>query len=122
MQTSAQFAEESWYHVAGTYDYSTGACQTFVNGTEDLGSGSSVSGIDVATDYSTTLGARNNGLANRWQGEIDEVRISSTLRSAAWLKFTYHNIFEPDHELTIGSEETQAGDSIIQVPTFAIAL
>ena len=40
-----------------------------------------------------------------WDGLIDEVRISSTNRSADWIKFEYRNIAETDNELTWAAEE-----------------
>jgi hypothetical protein len=49
-QTSAQCSEQAWHHLTGTYDYSTGACQTFVDGAEDTNS-TAAAGIAIGTDY-----------------------------------------------------------------------
>jgi len=40
-----------------------------------------------------------------WDGIIDEVRISSIARTAAWIKFEYYNMAEADNELTWWMEE-----------------
>ena len=41
-----------------------------------------------------------------YDGKMDEVRISSTNRSAAWLKATYNSLY--DTLLTYGDEEIEA--------------
>ncbi len=40
-----------------------------------------------------------------FNGSIDEVRISSTARSADWIKFEYYNQSEPDAELAFSSQQ-----------------
>ena len=40
-----------------------------------------------------------------FDGSIDEVRVSNIVRSDAWIKFGYNNIFEADNELTWDAEE-----------------
>jgi Domain of unknown function (DUF2341) len=52
------------------------------------------------------IGAKISTLANFYKGTADEIRVSDIARSAAWIKFEYHNIFETDNCLTIGSEES----------------
>ena len=42
--------------------------------------------------------------SNYYLGQIDEVRVSSTDRSAAWIAATYDSLW--DNLLTYGSEET----------------
>jgi len=56
------------------------------------------------------IGSKSNG---DWyvDGKIDEVRISSVKRSAAWIKASYHT--ENDTLLTYGSEETSGKRRII---------
>ena len=49
-----------------------------------------------------------------WDGIIDEVRISSIARSAAWIKFEYYNINEADNELTWGGEENYGFNGFIR--------
>ncbi|MFH1835468.1 MAG: hypothetical protein ABH851_04700, partial [Methanobacteriota archaeon] len=41
-----------------------------------------------------------------FDGEIDEVRLSDTNRSAAWIRFEYSNINNADQELSWGAEAT----------------
>lgn len=40
---------------------------------------------------------------------IDEVRVSTVARGAVWGKFEHANMFEGDHEITWGAEQTVAG-------------
>jgi hypothetical protein len=49
-----------------------------------------------------------------FDGILDEFRISKTLRSPSWIHFDYHNMFEADHEITIGAHESApAGDHTV---------
>ena len=57
------------------------------------------------------LGAWDTTGSTCWKDILDEVRISSTNRSAAWLKGTYNSLW--DSLLTYGSEETSAEDNTI---------
>ena len=103
---------DTWYHVVGVYDgsdtwiYIDGAVQTDT----DTQSG------NIKTDGTTVMSIGRQGqLDDRyWDGVIDEVRISDTNRSAAWIKFEYNNINEADQELTWGNEEEEeAGVTLV---------
>jgi hypothetical protein len=57
-------------------------------------------------------GYTSNIATNRhWGHLIDEVRVSNVVRSDAWVKFTYRNIFETDNEISFSSEEFNTGSS-----------
>lgn len=40
-----------------------------------------------------------------FDGDVDDLRVSTTARSDAWQKFTYRNMAESDNELTWGSQQ-----------------
>jgi len=53
-----------------------------------------------ATKTSFNIGATNYGYY-AFQGLMDEVRLSDSVRSAAWINFEYYNMHEEDHDLTL---------------------
>src|SRR5207247_7727663 len=70
--------------------------------------GSLVAGPTAATPTTSSLpeavigkGALTN---SPWSGDIDEVRISATARSAAWITTEYNNQNSPGTFITMGSE------------------
>jgi hypothetical protein len=93
------------YYLAVTWD---GTYRWYKTGIEE--GNESVSGSLSQTAKEWQIGANGND-SNDFQGYIDEVRISSTARTAAWLKFTYYNINEADQELTWGDEEAASGST-----------
>ena len=84
----------------------------YVNGA-DIGSDAGLRYTDDCSGGIThtdpaTIGARNWGAPNserEWDGLIDELRISSIVRSAAWLKASYNNQFNVSGFLTFGEIE-----------------
>jgi len=95
---------ETWYYVAGVYDNSTGL-QTLwgnsaVQSTQSMASGLTIEDVDrIGNEYDD---------AREFDGMIDEVRVSSTNRSSAWLKATYYS--NTDQLIDWYAEET-AGTS-----------
>ena len=48
-----------------------------------------------------------SGVSDAFDGLIDEVRISTVVRSDAWLKATWRNLSTPTGFLSAGAEETE---------------
>jgi hypothetical protein len=48
-------------------------------------------------------------------GLIDEVRISNTARSSAWIKFEYHNMGDSGNNLTFGTQEDGTAPTVTNV-------
>jgi len=92
---------ETWVHLAFTYDNPNS--ELFVNGVSKGIKTDFSDNIQTAADLN--IGRRND---NVWYfgGIIDEVRISNTVRSAAWIKTCYNNQSNPDSFYTINSEES----------------
>ena len=90
----------TWLYVAVTHDTVTVKC--YRAGSEI----SSQSDAGAIYESSYQLGISREGAANSGylDGRIDEIRISNTPRSAAWIKASFES--ERDHLVDFGSEET----------------
>ena len=53
----------------------------------------------------------NAGGINHYGGKLDEVRISSSARSAGWIQTEFNNQSSPATFLSVGSEQTDSGTS-----------
>jgi hypothetical protein len=86
----------------------------YVNGASDSANPVSLDYSMVSNNYPLYMGVENN---DSWffDGIIDEVRISNVVRSAAWIKASYHS--GNDTLLSFGSEEV---NSIIFAPVQTI--
>ncbi|MGQ9545922.1 MAG: LamG domain-containing protein [Dehalococcoidia bacterium] len=87
----------TWYQVDTTWDGTT--LKIFVDGVEK----NSVSTNVVANTENFQIGSADVNCVN---GIVDEVRVSTIARSAAWIKATYNSL--NDSLLTYGSQETLA--------------
>ncbi|MDD5624034.1 MAG: Ig-like domain-containing protein, partial [Candidatus Peribacteraceae bacterium] len=57
---------------------------------------------DYESDNTGVIGAEIKDSGAAFTGSIDEVRLSTTARSAAWIKFEYYNMGAADNELVWG--------------------
>jgi len=94
---SSEWSANQWQYIVVTDDTTT--VRMYVNGVE-VGTGTG-----EASTISTNLryGTRYTN-SNYLDGKMDEVRISSTARSADWIKATY--LSESDQFNSFGNEET----------------
>jgi MSHA biogenesis protein MshQ len=91
----------TWQHVAGTFNGSQ--MKWYINGNL----------VATMTTSISSIGANNQNLAIGsvpgqsldFGGTIDEVRISSTARTADWLKTSYNNQSNPAAFYSLGYEE-----------------
>jgi hypothetical protein len=92
----------AWYYVTLTYSSSAGLTG-YVNGAVD---GTAAANGALATGQTSTLtiGQDLNTIGRFWNGVIDEVRISSIVRSADWIKTEYNNQSAPSTFLHISVE------------------
>lgn len=68
--------------------------------------------LDCAGQTNYFFGAKNNSTSALY-GKLENMKVSSTNRSAAWLKFDWHNSHEADNELTWGAEEEAPTDGFV---------
>jgi len=86
--TAAQVWNDTWHHVAGTFDGAN--VKLFVDGIQVPGSGSTVSDIYYSGTGNLYIGSYYNGTWLAFTGLIDDVRIWSKA-----LAFPYGVIFDP---------------------------
>ena len=91
-----------WHHVVWVYDRSSdviGYTDGLEVGRRDISARSG----DLSSTANFYTG-RNNG-GNYWQGSIDEVRISTITRSAAWIQTEYNNQSSPSAFYSVAAEQ-----------------
>jgi len=98
----------SWHHLAFTYDADGGEdnLKTFVDGSL-TNQGSRTGLIDSLADP-LVIGAHFSGGVNGFNGSLDEVRLASTARSAAWIATEYQNQSNPTEFYSVGIEEVSS--------------
>ncbi|MBF0432516.1 MAG: DUF2341 domain-containing protein, partial [Fibrobacteria bacterium] len=82
----------TWCNVAVTYTYGTGnSIAMYVNGAAVSGSWTTGDGENATTIYNQTIkiGHGEDPASVFWDGKIDEVRLSKTIRSADWVNLCY---------------------------------
>jgi len=86
-----------WQHLALTYDQNGGANnqKLYVDG---------VLAAQATTTGAITTNANALLIGQHYDATLDEVRVSSTVRSAAWLKTTFNNLDGPSTFLTVGDQ------------------
>jgi hypothetical protein len=102
------FSNNQWHYVVATY---TG--NNNVSGMTLYGDGSQLSIQDtinenlatVKNSYPFNIGAANNGRGYRFNGYIDEVRLSNSVRTAGWIATEHKNQSAPSSFYTVGGEE-----------------
>lgn len=104
--TSAGISCNNWHYVVGTYDGDNGSSNSvktlYVDGTQRDSDTFIVQNVNDDT-VDVRIGARQNN-EREFDGEIDEVRISTTVRSLDYIRLNWEAA--NDNVITFGSEET----------------
>jgi len=98
--SATTLTDATWYFLSGTYNGTTSTL--YLNGSSN-GTPKTVS--DAATDITSNI----ESIKDSDRGTVDEIRISSVARSAAWIAATYKS--EADTFNTFASEEPQVQTS-----------
>ena len=99
--SAGSYPLNEWYHVVGV---SNGThLIIYVNGVEKAAS-SKTTAVPVDS-YPVQIGQNGAGSPSYFIGSVDEVRISKTARSAAWISASYNSQNDPATFFTLGSEE-----------------
>jgi len=105
----------AWNHVAVTYDNSSTSNDpvAYVNGSSVSVTEINTPSGSASSDAANSLYLGGNGSGGyTWDGHVEEFRMSTTARSADWLKFLHANMNEADNELTWGNEETESATNV----------
>ena len=111
-------SDSNWHHVAVTLDRDSVAT-VYVDGSsvdtedisEDTGSISSTKFLAIGRQM------RDDSSSLTFDGTIDEVRVSQSVRNSSWIKTEYNNQLNPDEFFTINSEEQQPAIPIVSDPS-----
>jgi len=101
--TNHSITLNTWQHVVVTRTSSSGEVKFYINGAAS-GTGNMTT-ITSAPARPTYIGIRDD-LLREFNGIIDEVRISNSVRSAAWVSTEYSNQNSPSTFYSVGAEET----------------
>lgn len=82
----------TWYHVVGTIHGTTGMV-LYINGVAQAATNASTQAA-ASNDDETYFGRYGNNDLRYFGGTLDEVRISSVVRSAAWVKACYYSAID----------------------------
>ena len=101
--------DDSWHHIVGTF--APNSLKVYFDGEYEAEETSGVPATLATTNRALTFCRRNNGFGpdRYYIGDSDEFRVSSSIRTAAWIKATYNS--GNDSLLTYGSEETAGSPS-----------
>ena len=97
------FTATNFNHVVMAWDQSAGTYEGFVNGVS-AGTSASISGYGGIN--SIKLASRGDATSSFWDGVMDEMRISTSLRSDDYILTTYNITSDPASFISFGAEET----------------
>ena len=102
-------SDTGWHYFAVSADRDGNAIH-YLDGISDGTGDISASAGDMTNTTPLFMGANAVGDANA-DGILDEIRISSTIRTAEWIKYAHANMGgQADNELIVGSEEALGYD------------
>jgi hypothetical protein len=92
-----------WYFVAGVYNSSLNQLQTYVDGIFDK----SLAIVDApaATSSSFQIGRDQFNDNSYFNGILDELKVTATIRTQSWLATEFYNQFAPKSLFSIGAAE-----------------
>ncbi|GAG38217.1 unnamed protein product, partial [marine sediment metagenome] len=111
----------SWHHVVVVLNDSGNTFSTYVDSNLDIDSDATTVSIAATDKFTFAMEWDTATASDFFNGTIDEVRISSTARFAAWIKFEYYNMANIDgsnYELTWDSEEEVGSAVFSWMPTY----
>ena len=105
--SNSGLGQNTWTHIVGVVN--AGVPSLYINGASAAASTTNAVGTYVSSLSNAAIGDSPDFTsgAGLWSGLIDEVRISNTARSAAWITTEYNNQGTPSSFVTVGGQESQ---------------
>ena len=99
-----------WGYIVGTYDKDAGANnqRLYLNGAR-VAQMSDTLPIDL-NSATLGIGRHVSGIADPFNGHIDEFRIAHVQRSDGWIETTWNNMSDPGAFAAAGAEEQEGGE------------
>jgi hypothetical protein len=104
----------TWYYVGGRFDRTNEEADVWLNAADDVTSATSATNIGSLTNTGSMYFGSNAITSSwtNWSGEFDEIRISKKYREDAWMKATYHTLFDTllSYNTNAETEDNWLGD------------
>jgi hypothetical protein len=101
--TDSPLDTTNWFQLVVTLD-SGGLWSAYIDNTQKFTQDDNKTFADLDNDFQTHIGSKRVTAPLYHDGELDEFRLSKTVRSPAWIKATYHS--SNDSLLSYGSQES----------------
>ncbi|MFX1329090.1 MAG: DUF2341 domain-containing protein, partial [Promethearchaeota archaeon] len=98
-----------WYHVVGVHDAGADTLTLFVNGVQRAQNTGATATPDTGNAPLRIADVNVDIFPNEFNGQIDEVRVSNTVRNANWIQTEYNNQKDPNSFYSIGKEKSVSG-------------
>jgi hypothetical protein len=109
----------SWHYVVGVADVTNSLLRIYVDGTQRNSAAYDGTSVTGTSDF--YIGSGSGSIQQEFDGAIDEVRVSSTARSADWIATEFANQDSPSTFYQVLSEE-QPSDVTLDMTGTAITL
>lgn len=114
LSTSPNLAADRWYYCAITFDKVANKATYYLDGNLQK-STTFTDALPVYSPGTFYIGSYNGGTTYNMAGKMDEVRISNTERSAAWIKTTYNSLNSPATFFSLSKAECYPGGTMIML-------
>ncbi|MFX0121958.1 MAG: DUF2341 domain-containing protein, partial [Candidatus Hodarchaeota archaeon] len=94
-----------WYHVVGVHDAGADTLTLFVNGVQRAQNTGATVTPDTGNAPLRIADVNVDFYTNEFNGQIDEVRVSNTVRSANWIQTEYNNQYDSGTFYSVDAEE-----------------
>jgi hypothetical protein len=96
-----------YHHIVVTHDTSSNTYRLYFDGVQVA---SDINTFGSVGTFPSFIGAHDTTVGQRYfNGNIDEVRISNTARSAAWIQTSFNNQSDPATFFLLGPQQTSSG-------------
>ena len=117
LTSASTISANAWHHLVATYDGAT--MKIYIDGTKDVNEGAKTGNItSVSPDENDVWIGHGDQPVDKvwsfpWEGDIDEVRISTLARDADWIATEFNNQDTPGTFYSVGGE--QSGSYVLTI-------